>query len=68
VQKLPDLYIFLFTCGSTSGYNAWVYARWVRKKFVFGGKTLQIAIFWYFIVLPPYPLPKTYDTWVQREW
>jgi hypothetical protein len=23
--------------------------------------------FWYFIVLPPYPLPKTYDGWVRRE-
>jgi hypothetical protein len=39
----------------------------VRKKIVFGRNTLQIVIFWYFVVLPPYPLPKTYDEWVRRE-
>jgi hypothetical protein len=38
-----------------------------RKQFVFDRNTLQIAIFWYFTVLPPYPLPKTYDRWVRRE-
>jgi hypothetical protein len=38
-----------------------------EKKIVFSRNALQIAIFWYFIVLPPYPLPKTYDGWVRRE-
>jgi hypothetical protein len=38
-----------------------------EKKIVFGRNTLQIVIFWYFVVLPPYPLPKTYDEWVRRE-
>jgi hypothetical protein len=33
----------------------------------FGRNALQNAIFWYFIVLPPYPLPKTYDGWVRCE-
>jgi hypothetical protein len=32
--------------------------RW-EKIIQFGRNALQIAIFWYFIVLPPYPLPKT---------
>jgi hypothetical protein len=39
---------------------------WVRKNFAFGRNTLQITFF-YFIVLPPYSLPKTYDGWVRRE-
>jgi hypothetical protein len=30
----------------------------LRLNYVFGRNALQIAIFWYFIVLPPYPLPK----------
>jgi hypothetical protein len=38
-----------------------------QKNYFFGGNTLQIAIFQSFIVLPPYPLPKTYDGWV-RAW
>jgi hypothetical protein len=29
-----------------------------EKNFVFGRNTLQIVIFFYFIVLPPYPLKK----------
>jgi hypothetical protein len=27
----------------------------------------KLRFFWYFIVLPPYPLPKTYDEWVRLE-
>jgi hypothetical protein len=37
------------------------------KNNSFSAETLQIAIFRHFIVLPPYPLPKTYDEWVRRE-
>jgi hypothetical protein len=40
------------------GYKGRVHKSWVRKKFVYGRNALQIAIFWYFIVFPPYPLPK----------
>jgi hypothetical protein len=39
----------------------------VTKILVLWQKRFQIVIFWYFIVLPPYPLLKTYDGWVQRE-
>jgi hypothetical protein len=39
----------------------------VRKKFIFGRNVLQIAIFWYFIVLVSYPLPKIYDGCVRRK-
>jgi hypothetical protein len=39
----------------------------VGKNFVFGRNTLQIAIFFYFIVLPPFLLLKIYDRWVRRE-
>jgi hypothetical protein len=45
----------------------WVRRREVRKIICFWQNALQIAIFWYFIVLPPYPLPKTYDGWVRRK-
>jgi hypothetical protein len=37
-----------------------------KNNSFFGKNALQIAIF-YFIVRPPYPLPKTYDGWVRRE-
>jgi hypothetical protein len=53
-------------CGH-GGYSRWVETTLVKKQFVFGRNALQIAIFWYFIVLPPYPLPKTYDGWVRCE-
>jgi hypothetical protein len=54
-------------CGPDASIQRWVCVWWVRKQFVFGRNALQIAIFWYFIVLPPYPLPKIYDGWVRRE-
>jgi hypothetical protein len=38
-----------------------------KKMSLFGRNALQIAIFWYFIVFPPYPLPETYDGWVRCE-
>jgi hypothetical protein len=52
--------------GPVTGTIRRVCAVGVKKSF-FGRNTLQIAIFWYFIVLPPYPLPRTYYGWVQRE-
>jgi hypothetical protein len=33
-----------------------------KNIYVFGRNALQIAIFWYFIVLPPYPPPKKHMT------
>jgi hypothetical protein len=62
-------------CGAGKKEMVWVH-MWVRrvgrnnpgeKKIIFGRNALQIMIFWYFIVFPPYPLPKIYDGWVQRE-
>jgi hypothetical protein len=40
---------------------------WVRKTICFWQKRSSNCDFWHFIVLPPYPLPKTYDWWVRRE-
>jgi hypothetical protein len=37
-----------------------------EKNITFLAETLSKLRF-YFIVLPPYPFPKTYDGWVQRE-
>jgi hypothetical protein len=64
-------------CGRKKRYGgrvrpAWVYGgrvrpAWVKKVECFCINALQITIFRYFIVLPPYPLLKTYDRWVQRE-
>jgi hypothetical protein len=47
--------------GGPAGYTWWVCAGGVRKKSIFGRNALQIAIFWYFIVFPHYPLPNKYD-------
>jgi hypothetical protein len=49
------------------GTTQWVRTAGGEKTIRFGRNTLQIAIFWYFIVLPPYRLPETYDVWVRRE-
>jgi hypothetical protein len=39
-----------------------------EKKISFLAETLsKLRVFWYFIVLSPYPLLKTYDMWVRRE-
>jgi hypothetical protein len=38
-----------------------------EKQFVYGKNALQITIFWHFIILPPYQLPKIHDGWVLRE-
>jgi hypothetical protein len=37
------------------------------QKTLFFAKTLSKLRFFYFIVLPHYPLPKTYVGWVRRE-
>jgi hypothetical protein len=52
--------------GGPDGYKGRVCERRVKKN-VFGINALQIAIFRYFIVLPPYPLAKTSDGWVLSE-
>jgi hypothetical protein len=41
-----------------TGIGGRVCAGGVKIIFVFGRNALQIAIFWYFIVLPPYPFQK----------
>jgi hypothetical protein len=52
------------------------YERWGRRGvgeknitffFFFAGTLSKLRFFWYFIALPPYPVPKTYDGWVRRE-
>jgi hypothetical protein len=53
--------------GGPGGYKGWVHAGWVRKIIHFWQKWPLNCVFWYFIVLPPYPLPKSYDEWVRRE-
>jgi hypothetical protein len=53
-------------CGTNTGTRVGK-ERLGKKHYVFGRNALQIAIIWYFMVLPPYPLPKTYDGWVRRE-
>jgi hypothetical protein len=50
-----------------SGYDRRVGWMWVTKIIRFGRNALQIVIVWYFIVLPPYPLPEPYDGWILRE-
>jgi hypothetical protein len=51
------------------GMKGGVDAGWVRKtlRFFFAGTLSKLRFFWYFIALPPYPVPKTYDGWVRRE-
>jgi hypothetical protein len=44
------------------GYG-WYTWGWWENQFVFSRNVLQIAIFGLNMVLPPYPLLKTYDTW-----
>jgi hypothetical protein len=52
--------------GGPYGYIGWVCVGWVRKKFRFWQKHSSDYDFFYFVVLPPYPLPKTYDGWVRH--
>jgi hypothetical protein len=44
--------------GPDAGRGGWVKRGWWKKQFVFGRNPLQIAIFWYLIVLASYPLQK----------
>jgi hypothetical protein len=66
---------FLFCCdvvryrgknGEPNGY-ARVELAWVTKKNSFFSETLSKLRLLYLIVLPPYPLPKTYDRWFRCE-
>jgi hypothetical protein len=53
--------------GPVAGTGGPVGVGWVRKEFHFWQKHSPNCDFRYFIVLPPYPLPKAYDGWVRRE-
>jgi hypothetical protein len=53
--------------GGPGGYIGWLSVGWVRKIIRFWQKHSPNCNFWYFIVFPPYPLPKTNDRWVRRE-
>jgi hypothetical protein len=48
-------------CGSVPGTGGRVRQVQVKKVRCFWQKRSPNCDFWYFIVLPPYPLPKTYD-------
>jgi hypothetical protein len=49
------------------GYGGWVCERLVKKVRCFWQKRSPNCDFLYFIVLPPYPILKTYDGWVHCE-